>query len=98
LSVLGIATITAAFGQQIAPNRGLEVAQHICANCHGVRTGERSPNANAPAFPVIATVPGMTTIALQAALQTSHKTMPNVILSDNDRAAVIAYILSLKSK
>ena len=51
----------------------------------------------APApFPVLAATPGMTTIALTAALLTSHRLMPNIILQPDERRDVIAYILSLK--
>jgi hypothetical protein len=38
----------------------------------------------------------MTALALTAALQTSHKTMPNLIVAPEDRADVVAYILSLQ--
>ena len=77
---------------------GLAFAQEACASCHAVRKGGRSPNSGAPAFEVIAAVPGMTALALQSILQTSHREMPNLILIANERANVIAYILSLNSK
>jgi mono/diheme cytochrome c family protein len=77
--------------------RGLAIARETCAMCHGVRTGERSPNANAPAFDAVAAVPGMTGLALQSMLQTSHREMPNLILQSDERADLIAYILSLKA-
>jgi len=54
------------------------------------------PNERAPRFQVIAGVPGMTATALSAALNTSHRTMPNVILTPDEQAHIIAYILSLK--
>jgi hypothetical protein len=38
----------------------------------------------------------MTAIALSAALNTSHPTMPNIMLEAAERADIIAYILSLK--
>jgi hypothetical protein len=38
----------------------------------------------------------MTTIALSAALNTSHRSMPNILLEPDDQAHIIAYILSLK--
>jgi hypothetical protein len=38
----------------------------------------------------------MTSIALSAALNTSHRSMPNIMLSPDERADIIAYILSLK--
>ena len=84
--------------QQVGnPRTGLELAQRLCTQCHAVSRDEgRSPNANAPRFPVIASVPGMTATALSAALNTSHRTMPNIILDAEQQANIIAYILSLK--
>ena len=49
-----------------------------------------------PPFPVIAATPGLTSIALTAALLMSHRLMPNIIMKPEDRRDVIAYILSLK--
>ena len=48
-------------------------------------------------FDVIAAVPGMTGLALQSMLQTSHREMPNLILQSDERADLIAYILSLRA-
>jgi mono/diheme cytochrome c family protein len=77
--------------------RGREIAQTICAACHVVAKGQLvSFNSEAPPFPVLAATPGMTTIALTAALLTSHRQMPNIILQPDERRDVIAYILSLK--
>jgi mono/diheme cytochrome c family protein len=77
--------------------QGRALAQRICAECHAVLPGDRrSPNEDAPPFTTIAATPGMTTIALTAALHTSHRTMPNILLQPNETADVIAYILSLK--
>jgi len=79
------------------PSRGLAVGERLCAQCHAVRKGEsQSPNASAPPFQVIAAVPGMTAIALTAALNTPHREMPNVMLEPQERADLIAYILNLK--
>jgi mono/diheme cytochrome c family protein len=79
------------------PDRGLALAQRLCSQCHAVRKEQRqSSNENAPRFQAIASVPGMTSIALSAALNTSHRTMPNIILEADEQADVIAYILSLK--
>jgi mono/diheme cytochrome c family protein len=76
---------------------GREVARTICAACHVIAKGQLvSPNSEAPPFPTLAATPGMTTIALTAALMTSHRLMPNIILQPDERRDVIAYILSLK--
>ena len=55
-----------------------------------------SPNAEAPPFAAIAETPGMTPIALTVALRTSHRDMPNIILSDEELRGVVAYIMSLQ--
>jgi hypothetical protein len=38
----------------------------------------------------------MTAIALSAALNTSHRSMPNIMLEADEQADIIAYILGLK--
>jgi mono/diheme cytochrome c family protein len=76
---------------------GRQIAQTICIACHVVAKDQRvSPNSEAPPFPMIAATPGMTSIALTAALLTSHRLMPNIMLEPDERRDVIAYILSLK--
>lgn len=78
------------------PN-GRNIATTVCVACHMVGKGEfLSPADGAPAFARIAATPGMTSIALSAALLTSHRQMPNIILQPDERRDVIAYILSLK--
>ena len=86
-----------ALAQEGDARAGLTIAQDTCAACHAIRKGQQSTNAKAPAFDKIANVPGMTVIALQASLQTSHRSMPNLILSTDDRRNVAAYIYSLKA-
>jgi mono/diheme cytochrome c family protein len=79
------------------PGRGFVLAQRLCAECHAVqREYSRSPNANAPRFQAIASIPGMTATALSAALNTSHRAMPNIMLAADEQADIITYILSLK--
>ena len=84
---------------QDAGNRGagLILARQICSECHAVEKAQaRSPNVAAPRFETIAGTPGMTATALSAALQSSHQTMPNVMLNGNELSDIIAYILSLQ--
>jgi hypothetical protein len=57
-----------------------------------------SPVAEAPRFEDVANTSSMTAIALTAWFQTSHPTMPNIRLSDEEMRNVIQYILSLKSE
>jgi mono/diheme cytochrome c family protein len=99
---LGLFTLTLAIlpalAQEADVRAGITVAQDSCSACHAIRKGQQSASANAPPFDKIASVPGMTPIALQASLQTSHRSMPNLILSTEDRRNVIASILSLQTK
>ena len=78
--------------------KGAILAERICAQCHAVKNGEaRSPNSNAPKFGNVAKTSGMTPTALRVWLQTSHPTMPNLVLENDEKDNIIAYLLSLKS-
>jgi mono/diheme cytochrome c family protein len=89
-----------ALAQDYSPvQRGRAVAERRCMACHAVRPGETiSPNAAAAPFARVAATPGVTELALQARLQTSHQRMPNLILDADDMRDVIAYILSLAKR
>jgi len=76
---------------------GLNYAKLYCSSCHAVVAGEQSPLAEAPPFYDVAKQPGMTATALQVWLQSSHPTMPNIVVAPGDMRNVIAYILSLKA-
>jgi len=81
------------------PRLGFEVATEACASCHAIlRVEDRSRNPNAPPFAQVANVPGMTAMALQVALQSPHKTMPNLMLEPDELRNLIAYFLTLKSR
>lgn len=82
---------------------GLRFAERMCAECHAVSVRQaRSPVPDAPPFKAIANTPGMTGTALVVWFRTSHpllpKTMPNLVIDDDDMDNVIAYILSLRDK
>lgn len=75
---------------------GQTFARKVCAECHAVDAGEqKSPNPDAPTFQAVAATPGMTGRALAVWLQSSHPTMPNIVLSREDRDNIIAHIMSL---
>ena len=79
------------------PQKGLALAQQVCAECHAIRRGQvRSPNSPAPTFLELATAPGMTIAALSVALTTPHAGMPMFQLTAEQREDIIAYILSLR--
>ena len=80
------------------PAKGLAVARTLCAGCHAIQSSDwASPNLLAPPFDRIANVPGMTAMALNSFLQSSHETMPNIMVPPDEKWHLIAYILSLKT-
>jgi mono/diheme cytochrome c family protein len=76
--------------------RGSVLALGTCAVCHSVSKNGSSTNPSAPPFRTIAETKGMSEMALSVSLQTPHRAMPNIMLDPQERADVIAYILSLK--
>lgn len=75
---------------------GQAYAEKICAECHAVLADEDfSPLMDATPFQEVATTPGMTELALSVWMQSSHPTMPNIVLEQDDMRNVIAYIRSL---
>jgi len=93
-----VATAQPGFAQNLGDAKaGFAYASQICAECHAVQEGARvSPNNKAPAFQVVANSRGMTEMALRTWFQTSHPSMPNLVIKGKDADDVIAYILSLK--
>ena len=94
--VLGRSVSTA---QEVGdPQTGRTFAREACALCHAIQPGQMtSPQASAPPFQQVADTPGMTGTALTVWLQTSHRTMPNLMLSQAEKWNVVAYILSLRT-
>jgi len=79
---------------------GRAFALEVCTPCHVVSSRQLAPSrlAIAPRFDAVANSSGMTATALKAFLLTPHKTMPNLILTPDEAADVVAYILSLQRK
>ena len=77
--------------------QGLALARAVCSECHTIdRSQTPSPNPASPRFEVIAKTPGMTGAALNVALLTPHRTMPNVMLTPDQLRNIVTYILSLQ--
>jgi mono/diheme cytochrome c family protein len=77
--------------------QGADYAQENCSACHATTRGDvTSPNPAAPSFVVIGSMPGMTMMALNAALHTPHVTMPNLKVDQAAVEPLAAYITSLK--
>jgi len=98
--LLNVVLTPVAISQDIGdPQKGFKYAKDVCSPCHAIAAEQpNSPVAEAPRFEDIANTSGMTATALIAWFQTSHPTMPNVILTDEQTRDIVQYILSLKSE
>ena len=99
---LGFITLIASTSGAVAedpgdPQAGFSMAQQVCSKCHGI-SAEKSPLPQAPRFREVADQKGMTGTALTVWMQTSHPTMPNIVLTKQEYLDVVAYILSLKGR
>ena len=79
---------------------GHAFAREFCNACHVVEAEQHAPRliVIGPAFRDIANTRGITATALRVFLTTSHPKMPNLILTPEETADVIAYILSLRER
>jgi cytochrome c len=88
-----LAAIASALGEEAGdPAAGKRLVEATCLQCHGAAVVPRV----APEFVTIAAMPSTSALSLGVFLQTSHPSMPNIILSKTERDDVIAYILSLR--
>ena len=98
LSVALAVTTSARAAEDVGdPQAGFEYAKEVCSGCHGI-SAEKSPMPKATRFREVADRPGITGTALRVWMETSHPTMPNIIIEKQDMLNVIAYMLSLKGR
>jgi mono/diheme cytochrome c family protein len=96
-AVIGVAIAVAHAQAPADPHKGRALAQRFCAECHAVgKDDDGSPNSEAPSFTAIAATPGMTAMALHVFFQTPHRSMPNLMLTNDQKNDIIAYIMSFK--
>lgn len=88
----------AAAAEDADPEAGRLYAVQNCTNCHNVTSRDASgpPWKLGPSFAAVAKEKTTTAIGLSVFLQTPHATMPNIIIPEQDRRNIIAYILTLK--
>jgi hypothetical protein len=63
-----------------------------------VNEDEVDPFSEAPSFALLAIEPSITPLSLNAFFATSHEGMPNLLLTSEQKAALIDYIMSLKER
>jgi mono/diheme cytochrome c family protein len=78
---------------------GRALAEKSCSECHSLGPAQRRmSHYDAPGFDEIARKAQTTAISLRAFLQQPHPSMPDLILTQDERDNAIAYILSLKQR
>jgi mono/diheme cytochrome c family protein len=82
------------------PSLGLRIAEANCATCHQIKPGAepRRQESKAPSFVDISRMPSTTELSIKVFLRSSHRNMPNFILTPEEIDSVAAYILSLSGK
>lgn len=77
--------------------RGLAFAQANCGGCHAVTPADGpSAASGAPSFDSLANNPAVTRMGLDVLLQSSHRNMPNFIVSPREREDLWAYLSALR--
>ncbi len=76
--------------------KGKDLAQRWCAECHLVAPDQQRASADVAPFASIARVPGFNAAQLAFFLLDPHPKMPNVSLSRAEAGDLAAYIATLK--
>jgi len=75
---------------------GHRLAAAWCKDCHAIEAATAGTTKGAPDFVAIANRSSTTALSLKVFLQTSHRSMPNLIIAPNEADDIVNYILSLK--
>jgi len=98
LAVLG--AVPVALAQGADPATGASLARTDCGACHAVGADAKaaSPDAKAPRFVDVAQMPSTTELSLKVFLRSSHRNMPDILLSPEEIDSLASYILGLRKK
>ena len=76
---------------------GHRLAEAWCRDCHAIDAATAAERGNGPPdFTVIANRASTTALSLKVFFQTSHRSMPNLIIAPDQADDLASYILSLK--
>ncbi|AWM04673.1 c-type cytochrome [Bradyrhizobium amphicarpaeae] len=81
-----------------AAAEGHRLAEAWCESCHAVDPHMPGFFDEAPSFQAIADRNGTTALSLKVFWRTSHRSMPNLVISPQQADALSAYILSLRDR
>jgi cytochrome c len=75
---------------------GYRLAAAWCKDCHSIEAATAGATSGQPDFTAIANRHATAALSLKVFLQTSHPSMPNLILKPDEADSLVNYILSLK--
>jgi cytochrome c len=75
---------------------GHRLADAWCKDCHAIEATTTGATSGPPAFTAIAEQPSSTELSLKVFLRTSHRSMPNLVITPSQADDLVNYILSLK--
>lgn len=101
LASIGVSRTACAADEMIgnaASGRGFAAAN--CTECHATepKPARSISPAGAPSFLAVANAKTTTALGLNVFLVTPHSTMPNIMISEQDRQNVVAYIMSMRRR
>ena len=75
---------------------GHRLAAAWCKGCHAIDAASAGAAGAAPDFAAIASQTSTTALSLKVFLRTSHRNMPNLVITPDQADDLVNYILSLK--
>src|SRR3954462_15339429 len=75
---------------------GHRLAEAWCKDCHAIEATTAGTSRGPPHFIAIANRTSTTALSLKVFLQTSHKSMPNLIIAPHQADDLVNYFWSLK--
>ena len=75
---------------------GFRLAEAWCKDCHSIEAATAGSTRRAPDFTAIADRRSTTALSLKVFFQTSHRSMPNLIIAPDQADNLANYILSLR--
>lgn len=89
-----------AAAQSSDPTAGRRLAASLCVECHRIeeKTPAKDEASKAPSFVDVARMSSTTELAIKVFLRSSHRNMPNLILTPDEIDSLAAYIVGLAPK
>jgi mono/diheme cytochrome c family protein len=75
---------------------GHKLAEAWCRACHTIDATTAGTQSSAPDFVALANMPSTTELSVKVFMQSSHRNMPNLVLTPEQTNDLASYILSLK--